>query len=488
MPKKISVFLQYGSGNHLQRLVEELNRGNLVEKIFVLSKNPLSENVDNCHTVVMESLTGSNAVRLMASLANTDFILLITKDALIVPGQYFLERFLSIADDTGAGIVYSDYFEINDGVRTPHPLIDYQPGSIRDDFDFGALFFIRSDALINAIDKNLQNYQYAGLYDLRLKISEEFPLIRIPEFLYAAAKIAGRISGEKQFDYVDPKNREAQIEMEKAAAEHLKQIGAYLPPNFESINLDEESFDNEASVIIPVQNRKRTIGEAIKSALNQRTDFKYNIVVVDNYSNDGTTELIKSIAAKEEKVIHILPERYDLGIGGCWNEAVHYKECGRFAVQLDSDDLYIDENTLQKMIYVFRKEKCAMVVGSYKLTDFNLNEIPPGIIDHREWTLENGRNNALRINGLGAPRAFFVPLLRRLKIPNVSYGEDYAIGLAISRRYKIGRIFEPVYLCRRWEGNSDSDLSIEKQNANNLYKDKIRTIEILARQRVGLRV
>ncbi len=485
MSKKISAFFPYSQGNKIQSLVDELTRSGLVERIFLLSKDPVSEQFENCEPVIVESLTGSKTVKQIASLAHTDFILLITKNTLIVPGQFSVERFLSVADDTGAGIVYSDFIDIKNGERIPHPVIDYQTGSIRDDFDFGPLLFIRTEALKKAAAKNLTDYNYAGLYDLHLRISEEYSFMRIPEFLYSIEEMDLRKSGEKQFDYVNPRNREVQIEMEKAATEHLKWIGAYLPPVFKSIDLTEGNFSSEASVIIPVKNRVKTIGDAVRSVLNQKTDFAYNVIVVDNHSTDGTTELLKSIAAKENRLIHIIPERRDLGIGGCWNEAVHNKECGRFAAQLDSDDLYSDENTLQRIVNLFREEKCAMVIGSYKLTDFNLNDIPPGVIDHKEWTLENGRNNALRINGLGAPRAFYVPLLRKIKIPNVSYGEDYAVGLAVSRHYKIGRIFDTIYLCRRWEGNSDAALSIEKQNANNIYKDRIRTLEILSRQRLN---
>ncbi len=485
MPKKISAFFPFNSGNNFENLVGELNRSGLIEKFFLLSKDPVSERIENCQTVKVESLNGSKTVKFIADLANTDYILLITRDILIIPGQFSLERFLSVAEDTGAGIIYSDYFEIKNGEIITHPVVDYQIGSIRDDFDFGPLLFIRTEALKKAAAMATADFSFAGIYDMRLNIAKNYSLIRIPEFLYSVEENDLRKSGEKQFDYVNPKNREVQIEMEKAVTEHLKQIGAYLSPVFKSIELTDGSFSSEASVIIPVKNRAHTIEDAIKSALNQKTDFNYNIIVVDNHSTDETTELLKLIAVKDKRLIHLIPERRDLGIGGCWDEAVHIKECGRFAVQLDSDDLYSDETTLQKIIDLFRQEKCAMVIGSYKLTDFNLNEIPPGIIDHREWTTENGRNNALRINGLGAPRAFFVPLLRKIKIPNVSYGEDYAVGLAVSRHYKIGRIYETIYLCRRWEGNSDAALSIEKQNVNNFYKDRIRTIEILARQKLN---
>jgi glycosyltransferase involved in cell wall biosynthesis len=327
-----------------------------------------------------------------------------------------------------------------------------------------------------------ENYESAAIYDLRLKISQDNSLVRIPEFLYTTIETDDRKTGEKLFDYVNPKNRNVQIEMEKAVTNHLKIIDAYLEPKFLEIEIDEESFEVEASVIIPVKNRIKTIADAIKSVLKQKTNFNFNLIVVDNHSNDGTSEIISQLAKTDDRLIHLIPERTDLQIGGCWTKAIMSSNCGRFSIQLDSDDIYFDETTIQKVVEKFREEKCAMVVGSYKLTDFQLNEIPPGLIDHKEWTPDNGRNNAIRINGLGAPRAFYTPLLRKIKIPNVSYGEDYAVGLEISRNYQIGRLYEPIYLCRRWEGNSDASLDIEKLNSNNYYKDKIRTFEVLARQ------
>jgi len=486
MLKKLSVFLPYSPGMQIHSLIEELNSSELVENIFLLSKSPVDKKYVNCESVIINSLNESKTVELIGKLSKTDYIVLITGDTQIIPGKYSLERFLSVAEDGGAGILYSDYFDLKNSVRIPHPLIDYQLGSLRDDFDFGPLLFIRTEALNNAVKKNAFKYSFAGLYNLRLIISQNYSITRIPEFLYSASLVDNTSTDEEQFKYVDPKNRAVQIEMEKAATEYLKQIDSYLAPVFDPINLEAGNFNHEASVIIPVKNRVKTIRDAVFSALNQKTEFKYNVIVVDNHSNDGTTELLKSIADKESKLIHIVPDRYDLGIGGCWNLAVHHNECGKFAIQLDSDDLYSDEGVLKRIINLFKKERCAMVIGSYKLTDFNLKEVPPGIIDHREWTPENGRNNGLRVNGFGAPRAFYVPLLRKIKIPNVSYGEDYAVGLAISRHHQIGRIYEPVYLCRRWEGNTDASLPIDKINANNLYKDRIRTIEILARQKLNI--
>jgi hypothetical protein len=373
---------------------------------------------------------------------------------------------------------------LKDGQRTPHPVTDYQLGSVRDDFNFGSVLLFDAAALNrSAPDIASTNYTFAGLYALRLAVSRLSFVMRIPEFLYSKIESDTRKTGEKQHDYVDPRNRAVQIEMEKAATIHLKKIGAHLEPNFRSIDLDEQKFDVEASVIIPVKNRAKTVSDAVTSVLKQKTTFPFNCIVIDNHSSDGTTEALRDFAAKDSRLIHVTPDRDDLGIGGCWNQGVHHANCGRFSVQLDSDDLYKDETTLQKIVDLFRKEKCAMVIGSYQMTNFKLEEIPPGVIDHKEWTPDNGRNNALRINGLGAPRAFYTPLLRKIKVPNVSYGEDYGVALAISRDYQIGRIYEPLYLCRRWEGNSDADLDIAKTNTYNAYKDRLRTFEIIARQR-----
>ena len=271
--------------------------------------------------------------------------------------------------------------------------------------------------------------------------------------------------------------------MEAVCTHHLKCIGAYLEPKFRTIDLTHGTFSYEASVIIPVRNRVCTIGDAIESVLEQKTDFSYNLIIIDNHSTDGTTELIRNYAEKDSRVVHLIPGREDLGIGGCWNTGIQHESCGRFAVQLDSDDVYSASSTLQKMVQTFYEQQCGMVIGTYRMTDFGMNALPPGIIDHREWTPENGRNNALRINGLGAPRAFYTPLVRENPFPNTSYGEDYAMGLILSRNYQIGRVYEVVYCCRRWEGNSDAALSIERVNANNLYKDRLRTQELQARLR-----
>jgi hypothetical protein len=394
-----------------------------------------------------------------------------------------LERLSKIAADTEAGMVYSDYYQVADGVRSAHPVIDYQEGSLRDDFNFGSVLFYNSKRLRKAVDKMKEDYQFAGLYDLRLKVSRKAELVHINEYLYSEIEFDTRKSGEKQFDYVDPKNRAVQIEMEAACTAHLKKIDAYLKPEFTKIEFNESNFPVEASVIIPVRNRVKTVDDAIRSVLSQKANFAFNLIVVDNFSNDGTSEIIAEIAKTDSRLIHIIPERNDLGIGGCWNAGVDSELCGKFAIQLDSDDIYQDENTLQKIVDAFYEQNCAMVIGSYTMTNFAMETIPPGLIDHKEWTPENGRNNALRINGLGAPRAFYTPVLREIKVPNTSYGEDYALGLRISREYQIGRIYDSVYMCRRWDENSDASLDVVKMNGHNLYKDKIRTIELKARKK-----
>lgn len=482
MSAQLTVFLPFSGSEFTKQTIESLSSSKLVKKIFLLSQVEISEKIKNAEVIRVDALFNSSTLKLMESKSDTKYILFLTQDTLIEFGQFSLERFISVAESTNSGIIYSDYYDIKNNLTSPHPVIDYQFGSVRDDFSFGPILFFDKHAFSSASNGINQDLKYAGLYALRLAISRHHAITRIPEFLYSSIETDERKSGEKLFDYVNPKNREVQIEMEKVVTEHLKKINVYLEPKFRNINLDEEKFDNEASVIIPVKNRAKTIGDAVQSVLKQKTNFSFNLIVVDNHSTDGTASILKDFSDQDKRVVHIIPERTDLGIGGCWNEGVHHKSCGRFAVQLDSDDIYKDENTLQKIVDIFRKEKCAVVIGSYQLTDFNLKEIPPGLIDHREWTPDNGRNNALRINGLGAPRAYFTPLLRKIKIPNVSYGEDYAAVLAMSRDYQIGRIYESIYVCRRWEGNSDAALSIEKQNAHNTYKDRVRTFEMLARQ------
>lgn len=417
----------------------------------------------------------------IAQRATADYVAIFASPYSLAPGYNCLPRMARIAADSGAAMVYSDYRVTTlSGETKQVPTIDCFKGSLRDDFDFGPLVMIDTRRLREACNSIDADYRYAGMYAVRLALSRLAGIVHIPETLYTAVETDTRTSGEKQFDYVDPRNRDRQLEMEDACTAHLKKIGAYLNPHFKEADYSGD-FPVEASVIIPVRNRVSTIADAVESALSQAADFKYNVIVIDNHSTDGTTDVLRGLADKYDNLKVIIPAFSDLGIGGCWNEGVNSAHCGRFAVQLDSDDLYKNADTLQRIVDAFRKENCGMVIGSYELTDFNLNPLPPGLIDHREWTDDNGRNNALRINGLGAPRAFVTNLLREIRVPNTSYGEDYALGLAISRDYRIGRIYDSLYLCRRWEGNSDSNLDIARVNANNLYKDRLRTWEVEAR-------
>ena len=431
----------------------------------------------------------TQTLREVAASAAGEYLLLYTGNNHLEMGMFACERMIAIAEDTGADMLYADHYRLvnaPDGsqIRKRHPLIECQKGALRNDFDFGSVLVFRTVSFRRAVAQMDVNYEYSALYDLRLRMEK---IVHINEYLYTDVETDNRKSGEKQFDYVNPRNRDVQIEMEKVCTAHLKRIGAYLEPDFkepDSCGLGG-TFPVTASVVIPVFNRLRTVGDAVESALSQECAFPFNVIVVDNHSTDGTTDLLSSIAARDPRLIHVIPERNDLGIGGCWNMAVHHEMCGEYAVQLDSDDVYSGPDTLRKIVDAFRQQKCAMVVGTYQMTDFQMNPIPPGIIDHREWTEDNGRNNALRINGLGAPRAFWTHLLRTINLPNTSYGEDYALGLRISREYRIGRIYDVLYCCRRWEGNSDAALDIEKVNANNLYKDRIRTWELEARIRMN---
>lgn len=412
-----------------------------------------------------------------------DYILLNVGAMEVTPDAGCAARLAQVAVDSGATMAYSDYRTITDeGETAPHPVIDCLEGGVRDDFDFGPLVLLDREAVTEAL-AGLDTCHYAAWYALRLALMRKALPVHVPEALYTVTPSDHRKSGEKQFDYVNPRNREVQVEMEAAFTEHLHAIGAWIPRSSELIDLQDGEFPVEVSVVIPVRNRVRTVAAAVCSALGQKTDFPFNVIVVDNHSTDGTTELLCEQATADSRLVHIVPESDTLGIGGCWNEAVNSPMCGRFAVQLDSDDVYGSPDTLAKVVEKFRTERCAMVVGSYRLVDFEGNPLPPGLIDHREWTDDNGANNALRINGLGAPRAFYTPVIREIGFPNVSYGEDYAVGLRISRSYRIGRIYESLYLCRRWEGNSDAALSVERVNANNAYKDWLRTVEIAARRR-----
>ena len=433
------------------------------------------------------SLRSTETLRSIAEAVSEKYMLIYTKDMPLEMGMFALDRIICIAEDTGADMLYADHYKMIDGQRKKHPLIACQKGALRDDFDFGSVLVFKSSSFRRAVRAMEADYEFGALYDLRLRMKN---IVHVNEYLYTEIETDNRKSGEKQFDYVDPRNRAVQIEMEKVCTEHLKRIGAWLEPKFREPDINEFAgtpFEVTATVVIPVFNRVRTVKDAVESALSQKCDFPYNVIVVDNHSTDGTTELLNEIAAADGRLVHIIPAKHDLGIGGCWNLAVHHGLCGEYAVQLDSDDVYSGPDTLQKIVDAFREQKCAMVVGTYQMTDFDMNPIPPGIIDHREWTEDNGRNNALRINGLGAPRAFWTPLLRTINLPNTSYGEDYALGLRISREYRIGRIYDVLYCCRRWEGNSDAALDIDRVNANNQYKDRIRTWELEARLRMNRR-
>ena len=485
MREKIDCFLPYSDLQSASQTVAQLRGSKTVQNISLLvSENPPEDILTDCPRILTDRLTSSNTLMSIAENAKADYVLLQTKPTRLLIGEGALDRMLRIASDSDAAMIYADHWDIIDGRRQDHPVIDYQPGSIRDDFDFGSLLLIKTSLLHTfAMQAGEHDYHFAGLYALRLFLSRKGQIFHINEKLYTEEETDTRASGVKQFDYVNPRNRDVQIEMEYAATAHLAEIGAKIDPSYyRRPDFNEQEFDVEASVIIPVYNREKTICDAVNSALQQKASFKFNVIVVDNHSTDKTTELLRSF--HDERLVHIIPERTDLGIGGCWNRAINDDRCGRFAVQLDSDDLYSSPKTLQQVVDTFYKQHAAMVIGSYRMCDFDLNTLPPGLIDHAEWTDENGPNNALRINGLGAPRAFFTPLLRQIGFPNTSYGEDYALGLIFSRHYRIGRIFTELYLCRRWGGNSDAALSIDKINANNRYKDQLRTLEILARQQM----
>ena len=427
----------------------------------------------NLSTITLQSI---------ANKSTGDYTLLYTHAGHLTIGYRAIERMLRTAIESNADWVYSHRHMVKQGETQAVPTNEYQEGSVRDDFDFGPLILIRTETLRQFLATNPDSMQHAALYQLRLYISRTGRLVHINEYLYTEYELDMRTSGEKQFDYVDPRNRQIQIEMEQACTAHLKAVGAFVDYHtLKEIDTEAEDFPYEATVIIPVKNRAKTIGDAIRSVLEQETDFPFNLIVVDNHSTDGTSDIIEGLSGPAP-IVHLIPERTDLGIGGCWDLAIRHPQCGRYAVQLDSDDLYSDPHTLQRIVDTFRRERCAMVVGSYRLCNFALETLPPGIIDHREWTEENGMNNALRINGLGAPRAFYTPVIREIGFPNVSYGEDYAVGIAISREFRLGRIYDPIYLCRRWEGNSDAALSPERVAAHNHYKDSLRTQEIRARK------
>ena len=477
MTPRIDCFIPFVDEQQAKALSHVFENEPLVGNVVYLSND---EQPEGAPFIPLHKALSTSAVVSMARTAERDYLMLCTTAAKITLSYRALERMVDVADATQAAMVYAD--------RTGTPTIDYQEGALRDDFDFGPLVLIRRTALTEFADSKPTEYTFAGFYQLRLFLSRTGSLVHIPECLYDEQQLDTRTSGQKQFDYVDPRNRVIQIDMERACTDHLRALGALVDAaKLLTVNTEEGTFPVEASVVIPVRNRERTIADAIRSALSQQTDFPFNVIVVNNHSTDGTHEAIGEVSKSAgQQVIELIPERTDLGIGGCWDLAVRHPQCGRYAIQLDSDDLYSHEHVLQTIVEAFRRERCAMLIGSYELCDFSLRPLPPGLIDHKEWTAENGMNNALRINGLGAPRCFYTPVIREIGFPNVSYGEDYAVGLAISRTYRIGRIFESLYLCRRWEGNSDAALSPEKVNRNNTYKDFIRTAELSRRRTNGI--
>jgi hypothetical protein len=482
----ITVVIPFSAQKHFTETLRQFIQSPLVEKIYVIHDGSFRDAATKCEGIHSPTFAHGETIERILSSTVTDHLLLVSQPNALTLGPGALERFTTVAAETGAGIVYSDHYAVRSGKKTDHPLIDYQFGSVRDNFDFGALLLLSCKPVRYAITKygHPPNVQRAGWYDLRLKISIDASIFHLQEYLYSTTEPEERPTGERLFDYVDPRNASAQKEMEEVFTQHLKNIGAYLSPHFEPVPKPNEHFPVEASIVIPVRNRVRTIADAVNSALQQKTDFPFNVLVVENHSTDGTTDVVAQLSTRDKRVIPLVPARRDLGIGGCWNEAILSPHCGRYAVQLDSDDLYSGTGALQTMVDTFRKGDYGAVIGSYKLVNMKLEEIPPGIVDHKEWTPENGRNNALRVNGLGAPRAFCTHLVREIQFPNVSYGEDYAVALALSRRYQIGRIYEPGYLCRRWEGNTDAALTLEQSNKNDLYKDRIRTIELMARQKI----
>lgn len=488
MRQKIDCFLVCQQWADVDDAVCQLQRSTTVSHIYLLASQPLADepSPQGCTLLTIDGMASTAMVETIAAHATSPYVMLCTKPTHLTLGAVAMERMLLAAEDTGATMVYADRWQMENGQRVAHPVIDYQAGALRDDFDFGSVWLVRNSALQQYVASPSGDYQWAALYDLRLALSRQGQLFHLNEYLYTEAESDLRASGVKQFDYVNPANRAVQIEMEQACTAHLRQIGALVDTTqYPAIDFDEQKFDVEATVVIPVYNRAKTIADAVKSALQQQTSFDYNVIVVDNHSTDGTHQILTDLAAANHRLIVMVPQRTDLGIGGCWNEAINSQACGRFAVQLDSDDLYSSPQTLQTIVEAFHEQQAAMVIGSYRMCDFELQTLPPGLISHSEWTDENGPNNALRINGLGAPRAFFTPLLRQVQFPNTSYGEDYALGLMFSRHYRIGRIFSELYLCRRWGGNSDAALSVEKINANNLYKDRLRTMELHARQQMN---
>jgi hypothetical protein len=488
--KPYTVVIPYSPEPFFERTLLSFTKSDLVECVVIESQEPVAIKNPKCRVLVGEPLSSHETLSKILGEIRTKYLLLSSKAQQMSMEPEAFERILETSMSRKPGMVYSDFYDEGERGKTLHPLNDYQPGSVRDDFDFGAMILFSMSAVRKALKKfgAIPEVKFAGLYDLRLKVSIEHSVYHLKEPLYSVILTDKASDGEKLFAYLDPQNRDVQKEMETVFTDYLKTIGAYLPPHqLREVEQRHKPFPVEASIITPVRNRKETIAEAVKSALSQQTDFPFNVIVVDNHSTDGTTAILSDLEKQFINLKHIVPKRTDLGIGGCWNEALNSEACGRYAAQLDSDDLYSSPRSLQMMVEMFGQSRYAMVIGSYTLVNSGLEEISPGLIDHREWTDDNGHNNALRINGLGAPRAFDTALMRGIGILNVSYGEDYAAALRICREYRIGRIYESVYLCRRWPGNSDAGLSIEEANRNDAFKDKIRTEEILARQKMNRR-
>lgn len=482
-----AVFASTGDVQHFD-LFQQLSANPLVRSIAVAAPSNAKTEPQNLHRLHAEALRSSAAVIEVLGwfeTTNASHLLWLFSSRVDL-AAVGLRRLASVAADTQAGILYSDYFDQQaDGSAVLHPLVDYQPGSLRDDFDFGQLVMLNRAAvsgLAASMESDAVSTDFGGWYDLRLRAAERGSVVHLSEPAYTVPTIVEKAGGEAHFNYVDPRNRDYQIEMERIATAHLKRISAWLQPPTNRLVADGSNFVVEASVVIPVRNRVRTVADAVTSALSQETDFSFNVIVVDNHSTDGTSMVLAEIAAKDAHLVHLVPARNDLGIGGCWNEAIYSEHCGRYAVQLDSDDLYASPDALSRIVAEFKRGQYAAVIGSYTIVDFELKQIPPGLIDHREWTDENGHNNALRIAGLGAPRAFHVPTLRAIGFPNVSFGEDYAVALRLSRQYPLGRIYDSLYWCRRWEGNTDHALPLETRNRYAAYKDRLRSIEIAARQ------
>ena len=486
----IDAYVIYADVETTSVTLKQLKDEPLVANIYLLMRGDEPCPFVGCEVIRVDDFHSSSAVKKMVEVLKSPYALLCRTPSSITFGYKAIHRMWSVAESVDAAVVYSDRYVMKNGELMKSPTMDFYYGSVRDDFDFGPLTLVNASMVKRYLEEfPTVDYKYSGLYDVQLyalRRKRQAALFHIREYLYTEEELDLRTSGEKQFDYVNPRNREVQKERELVCTKHLKLIGSYIEPeSIVEVSVDRYDFDREASVIIPVRNRVKTIEDAIRSALSQRTTFEFNVMVVDNLSTDGTTEVIERLAAEDARVVHIIPTRKDLGIGGCWSLAFNDDRCGRFAVQLDSDDLYSGTDTLQRIIDKFYEEHCGMVIGSYRMCNFQLETLPPGLIDHREWTPENGHNNALRINGLGAPRAFFTPLLRKIGMPNTSYGEDYAVGLAFCRKYRIGRIYDELYLCRRWEGNSDASLTPDQVNRNNIYKDSLRTMEIIDRRRLN---